>query len=77
MVYLVINNSLTEPTIVELPEKTEQYILSAETIRSTVIRINGVSLKLNDWMEHGEISPLEAEAGQIVLAPGCCGFFVI
>ena len=63
VVYLVINNSLTEPTIVELPEKTEQYILSAETIRSAVIRINGVSLKLNDWMEHGKISPPRSRGG--------------
>ena len=38
VVYLVINNSLTRTTTVELPKKADRYTLSAEHIRSTVMR---------------------------------------
>ncbi len=77
MVYLVINNSLTESTKVELPQKAERYTLSADTMRSTVMRLNRRPLVLSDSGELPDLSPETAEAGSVTLEPGTCTFFVI
>jgi len=75
VVYLVINNSLTETITVHLPKQAEQYTLCAETLRSTIMTVNGMPLtetnavtNLPKWIQ---------PEGNIELAPGTCTFFVL
>lgn len=74
--YLVINNSLTEATSVELPKEAEVYVLSADTIRASVMKLNGKELVLGENDELPELKPIQ-KSGTVVLAPGTCTFFVM
>ena len=76
-VYLVINNSLTDTTSVELPKSAVQYTLAGKDgLRSTVMTLNGRDLVLG---EGDELPCLcgEEVSGTIQLAPGTCTFFVL
>ena len=75
--YLVINNSLTDATEVELPCDADRYTLSADTLRSPVMRLNGRELVLEG--EHGlpDLSPVRENAGTVRLAPATATFFVL
>ncbi len=77
VVYLVINNSLTESTKVELPPKAERYTLSADSMRSKVMRLNGRPLVLSDSGELPDLSPETQETGIVTLEPGTCSFLVL
>ena len=48
VVYLIINNSLTESTTVELPKDADRYTLASENgnVRATVMTLNGKPLVL-------------------------------
>ena len=76
-VYLVINNSLTDTTSVELPKSAVQYTLAGKDgLRSTVMTLNGRDLVLGE----GDQLPClcgEEVSGTIELAPGTCTFFVL
>ncbi len=76
--YLIINNSLTEVTTVELPKEALRYTLTGEKhMRSTVMCLNGTALRLT---EDGELPSFIGEpqsAGTVTLAPGSCTFFVL
>lgn len=76
--YLVINNSLTEETVVELPKEALRYTLTGEKhMRSTVMCLNGTALCLT---ENGDLPSFVGEsqaAGTVTLAPGSCTFFVL
>lgn len=74
--YLVINNSLTESTKVELPGEAACYILSGENLRSSVMRLNGRELTLTASGELPDLFPERQKAGSVELAPCTCGFFV-
>ncbi len=71
-VYLIINNSLTDTVTAELPNGAEIYLLSADTLRSPHIRINGKNAD-NSF----EIKPVIADRGAISIAPATCTFVVI
>jgi hypothetical protein len=76
-VYLVINNSLTEATSVELPGEATRYTLDGNgNMRSTVAYLNGRALKLG---EEDSLPNLDGEVvtGTVELAPGSCTFFVM
>ena len=76
-VYLVINNSKTDATNVELPKEATAYVLAGETgLRSRVMTLNGRPLALG---ENDELPCLcgETVSGTVELAPGSCAFFVI
>lgn len=77
VVYLVINNSLTDVVSVELPEEAQRYTLRAETLRSSVMQLNGKKLSVSGICEIPELVPERQEAGIVSLAPGSCTFFVI
>lgn len=77
VVYLVINNSLTDAVPVEIPEEAQRYTLSAETMRSSVMQLNGKELSVSGICEITEIVPERQEAGIALLAPGSCTFFVM
>ena len=76
-VYLVINNSLTDTTKVELPKEALRYTLCGNgNVRNTSIYLNGTKLELG---ANDELPAMEGEAvsGTIELAPGTCTFFVM
>ena len=76
-VYLVINNSLTDATAVELPKSAVKYTLAGKDgIRSTVMTLNGRDLVL------GEDDTLPCLCGEVVsgtieLPPATCTFLVL
>ena len=76
-VYLVINNSLTEETVVELPGSAQLYLLSGHGgLRAQVMDLNGTPLAL---AEDGTLPALCGKPvdGAVTLAPGSCAFLVL
>ena len=78
-VYLVINNSLTETTEVELPKEAERYTLAGQdgNMRATIMTLNDKPLVLGEDNALPDLSPVVQPAGQVELAPGTCTFFVL
>ena len=78
-VYLVINNSLTETTEVELPKEAERYTLAGQdgNMRATIMTLNDKPLVLGEDNALPDLSPVAQPAGQVELAPGTCTFFVL
>ncbi len=79
VVYLVINNSLTETTTVELPKDAMRYTLAGENgnVRATVMTLNDKPLVLGANNTLPELAPVAQKAGRVELAPATCTFFVI
>lgn len=73
--YLVINNSMTETTTVELPGKAEIYQLTAETPRASVMQCNGKALPLGEGYALPATDPVAAE-GTLTLPALSCTFIV-
>ena len=71
--YLIINNSLTEAVTLELPKQADRYTLSADTIRSSLMMLNGSALT----EDITEFLPEKQTAGTVILAPGSCTFLVL
>lgn len=78
-VYLVINNSRTEATTVELPKDAQRYTLAGENgnVRAAVMTLNGRPLVLGKDCELPEMEPVAQKAGAVELAPGTCTFLVM
>ncbi|MBQ9746993.1 MAG: beta-glucuronidase [Clostridia bacterium] len=75
--YLVINNSWTESTTVELPAAAEVYALTCNgTMRSRTMLLNGKELVLGENDELPEMTPVHTE-GAIEVSPGGCTFIVM
>ena len=75
-VYLVINNSQTETTTVELPSAAQVYALTGKTgLRSRTMCLNGKELVLG---ENDQLPALEGTeiSGKVEIAPGGCTFIV-
>ena len=76
--YLVINNSWTESTTVELPKEAEVYALTGNgKMRSRTMLLNGVELTLGENDELPAFTPVKAEAGKLEVAPGGCTFILL
>lgn len=76
-VYLVINNSLTDATTVEVAGNVEIYSLSGGgDMRSSVMYLNGTPLVLSDENELPKMEATHSEGEVIVLEPGSCTFIV-
>ena len=76
-VYLVINNSLTDTTKVELPKEALRYTLCGNgNVRNTSIYLNGTELTLGENDELPAMDGVEV-SGTIELAPGTCTFLVM
>ena len=76
-VYMIINNSETETTIVELPQEAVCYKLAGKDgLRSSVMTLNGRDLVLG---ENNELPNLTGKitSGNLELAPGTCAFIVL
>ncbi len=79
VVYLVLNNSLTEPTAAVLPKEAERYTLAGEggNIRATVMTLNGSPLVLGEGNSLPEMEPEIQPAGEITFEPGTITFLVM
>ena len=74
--YCIINNSETEATTVELPKSAEVYKLHADTLRATVMKLNGRELVLGANNELPDLSP-EVMEGILTLEPATIAFVVM
>ena len=77
VVYLILNNSLTEVRTVTLPKDALRYTLHAETLRSPTIQLNGAELSLSDTGALPALEPVPQARGTVPLAPGSCTFLVL
>lgn len=75
--YLVINNSLTDYTEVELSQNAEIYVLDGISMRATTMRLNGKELKLDKNGNLPALVPEKQVAGNLLLAPGSCAFMIL
>lgn len=76
-VYLIINNSITQATTVTLPCDALRYTLSAPTLRSKVMQLNGKDLLLGENDTLPALDPVPQPAGTLELAPASCTFLVV
>lgn len=76
-VYLVMNNSLEEDTVVELPKDAEVYMLGAEFIRAATMQLNGKELRLTDDSRLPSLVPDKRAKGELILPPATCTFLVL
>ncbi len=78
-VYLIINNSETEITTVDLPVPGTIYTLNGKdgNKRSTVMTLNGRDLVLGEDWALPDLSGAPVAAGKIDLAPLSCTFLVV
>lgn len=75
--YLVINNSWTETTTVELPKEAEVYALTGNGgMRSRTMLLNGKELVLGENDALPEMDGVLA-TGKVEVAPGGCTFIVL
>ncbi len=79
VVYLILNNSLTETTTVDLPADAKRYTLAGEggNIRATTMTLNGNPLVLGENNTLPDLSPVDQPAGTVELAPATCTFLVV
>lgn len=77
--YLIINNSTTDSTLVELPKEAQRYTLAGQDgkLRSTVMTLNGNPLALDAQNALPEMEPETQPAGTVELAPGTCTFLLL
>ena len=76
-VYLVINNSWTESTTVELPGQAEAYILTGNgKVRSRTMLLNGKELVLGENDALPEMNGVTV-SGTVELPAAACAFFVV
>ena len=75
--YLVINNSLTDTTTLEIPTEAVLYELSGNgNMRSKVMYLNGNPLTLG---ENNALPALDGKnvSGKVEIAPGSCAFVIL
>ena len=76
--YLIINNSLTDVTTVELPKEAMVYALAGKDgIRSKIMTLNGQELVLGEYDELPNLQGKTVAAGTLEVVPGSCTFFVL
>lgn len=77
--YLVINNSKTEITMVDVPVDGTIYVLAGKdgNKRATIMTLNGRDLVLDENNDLPDLSGEKVTAGKIELAPMTCTFLVV
>jgi hypothetical protein len=77
--YLIINNSETETTTVDVPKDGEIWVLAGKdgNKRATVMTLNGKDLVLGENWELPDLSGDAVAAGKVELAPMTCTFLVV
>lgn len=79
MAYLILNNSTTGTTRVELPKEAQRYTLAGwdGNLRAGVMTLNGTPLVLDRNNALPALQPELQPAGTVKLAPGTCTFLVL
>lgn len=77
VVFLVINNSLTEYKAVELMHNVQRFTLSTEHHRAEVMQLNNRRLTSSSIDLMPTLEPVYVEAGLTELPPLSCNFFVM
>ena len=77
--YLIINNSETETTTVDVPNDGLIWVLNGKDgfKRATVMTLNGKDLVLGENWELPDLSGAPIAAGKVELAPMSCTFLVV
>ncbi len=73
--YVVINNSKTDTTLVEIPGDGEVYLLDAKTLRAPQLRVNGQVVTPEDGLTAIEAKPVQKETLEI--SPASVAFIVV
>lgn len=76
LAYVVLNMN-SECIRVEMPAPAQQYTLTADSLRSSVLRLNGTPLVLDDPQRLPELRPSQAAPGVVELPPYSATFFVL
>ena len=76
-VYMIINNSETEETVVDFDKEVEVYLLSADEIRSKDMKLNGNVLALGENDTFPEMIGESYENGKVVLPPVSVAFVLV
>lgn len=76
-VYILINNSTTESTKVELPVDGEVYMLSAKELRSLDIMVNGTVVKVDEECNIPDIKSKAVQKGTLELPPATVTYLVV
>jgi hypothetical protein len=74
---LLINNSRTTPSSVELPTPSERFTLSAHGLEDTEILLNGTALRLGAGDELPALNGKPTSAGRVVLPAATITFLVL
>ena len=74
---LAINNSRTDPSEITLPSASIRYTLSAPTLESASVMLNGQSLQLNPNDDLPDINGRATAAGPMHFAPATITFVAI
>ena len=77
VVYLIINNSLTDTICVTIPKEALRYTLHAQTMRSSTMLLNGKELTISGTCGIPKLTPDLQPQGTVWLAPGSCTFLVL
>lgn len=77
VVYLIINNSLTDAIGVTIPKEAMRYTLHAQTMRSSTVLLNGKELAISGSRNIPDLTPELQPQGTVLLAPGTCTFLVL
>lgn len=75
--YALVNTSKEATTDIVLPTDAEVYILSANHLRSSEIRLNGKVLRLTEEEQVPEFRAQSADAGVFRAKPATVSFFVL
>lgn len=77
VVYLIINTSEQEAITLDLPCDAQQYTLSADHLRSTIMKLNGTPLVLGPRNKLPDLKPVLQPAGTLELPAASCTFLVL
>ena len=74
--YLLVNNSTSEKTYVQLSGNAEIYLLDAPFMRSTDIYLNGEKLEMADDLTMPKLTARQHTGSQLEIAPGAITFIL-
>ncbi|MGL5692891.1 MAG: hypothetical protein ACRCXA_02350, partial [Peptostreptococcaceae bacterium] len=76
-VYIIVNNSKTDNTYIEISSKAERYTLSAPHLRSQDVLLNGELLELRGECALPPLNPIIETEGTINIDPATVTFLVV
>lgn len=76
-VYMIINNSKTEETVVDFDKTADVYLLTADALRSSDMKLNGKVLELGENDAFPEIEKEVQVNGTVVLPPVSVAFVAV